>query len=56
MTSNKRISKDQVPHDFPIPAGTEQETGFTRAETERVKGPVKTVFKSVAEKQRRRKK
>jgi len=38
----KNIPKrESRPQGIPIPAGTEQETGFTRAETEKVTGPVK---------------
>lgn len=44
----------KAPLDFPIPAGTEQETGFTRALTEKVIGHVQ-IIKSPDKKQRRRK-
>ncbi len=41
MLSKKKISKkDDKPRGIPIPAGTEQETGFTRGETEKMDGPV----------------
>jgi hypothetical protein len=41
-SSKKKIQhKEAKPKGIPIPAGTEQETGFTRAETEKVNGPVK---------------
>jgi len=37
----RKIQKSKSkPKGIPIPAGTEQETGFTRAETEKVTGPV----------------
>jgi hypothetical protein len=44
MKKNHKRSeeKDEKPKKgFPIPAGTEQETGLTRGETEKKKGPVK---------------
>jgi len=33
--------KKKIPDPLVVPAGTEQETGFTRAETEKTSGPVK---------------
>jgi hypothetical protein len=40
-TSRKKfIKKKIIPKGIPIPAGTEQETGFTRGETEKINGPV----------------
>ena len=33
--------KNKIPDPLIVPAGTEQETGFTRAETEKKSGPVK---------------
>jgi hypothetical protein len=41
MVSKKKVSeKKDKPKGIPIPAGTEQETGFTRGETEKSDGPV----------------
>jgi hypothetical protein len=37
---SKQKKKTTVP-ELTVPAGTEQETGFTRAETEKKSGPVK---------------
>lgn len=33
--------KKKIPDPLVVPAGTERETGFTRAETEKTSGPVK---------------
>lgn len=41
MISERKDKNEKKPLDFPVPAGTEQETGFTRAETEKVQGPVR---------------
>jgi len=41
MSQRKKDKQEKKPLDFPVPAGTEQETGFTRAETEKVNGPVR---------------
>jgi hypothetical protein len=38
--SKKQTDPKDVPEQLIVPAGTEQETGFTRAETEKKSGPV----------------
>jgi hypothetical protein len=40
MTKRKKRNSSDDPS-LVVPAGTEQETGFTRAETEKISGPVK---------------
>jgi len=40
MTKSKNKKSESDPT-LTVPAGTEQETGFTRAETEKISGPVK---------------
>jgi hypothetical protein len=41
MSKNKIKRKKLKDDSLIVPAGTEQETGFTRAETEKKTGPVK---------------
>lgn len=42
MANRKNKSEKEInPDALVVPAGTEQETGFTRAETEKKSGPVK---------------
>ena len=41
MLGKKKKRDADMSGDLTVPAGTEQETGFTRAETEKVTGPVK---------------
>ena len=42
MIMSKSKNKSAIEQDaLTVPAGTEQETGFTRAETEKKSGPVK---------------
>ena len=40
MAKRNKIKPD-TEESLTVPAGTEQETGFTRAETEKTSGPVK---------------
>jgi hypothetical protein len=40
MFAKKKRRDPAQSQDLTVPAGTEQETGFTRAETEKVTGPV----------------
>ncbi len=46
---NKKENKETPKKGFPIPAGTEQETGLTRGETEKAHAPVKKIRKAQKE-------
>ncbi|CAN5432939.1 hypothetical protein BH11BAC1_BH11BAC1_02880 [soil metagenome] len=56
MIQHKKDKNNKMPLDFPVPAGTEQETGFTRAETEKIKEPIRLELNSKNKKRRTLKK